>query len=162
LDKCDREEQRWTQAYAGKVINLAELKGCRAEIAARRESIFTQRQQLQTTLDTIGLAVEHGEALIGYCARVRQKVQTFGAAEQRLAIEALNVRVTWTPEAPLAIEGTIPFDEIVPLPLEKGVVQLALGLQVFTNSSVLVVIPPNARDGDAIKKSRWQKQDALV
>jgi hypothetical protein len=118
LDKCDREEQLWTQAYAGKVINLAELKGCRAEIAARRESIFTQRQQLQTKLDTIGLAVEHGEALIGYCARVRQKVQTFGAAEQRLAIEALNVRVTWTPEAPLAIEGTIPFDEIVPLPLE--------------------------------------------
>jgi hypothetical protein len=27
LDKCDREEQRWTQAYAGEVINLAELKG---------------------------------------------------------------------------------------------------------------------------------------
>jgi hypothetical protein len=118
LDKCDREEQRWTQAYAGKVINLAELKGCRAEIAARRESIFTQRQQLQTKLETVGLAVDYVEALIGYCARVRQKVQTFGAAEQRLAIEALNVRVTWTPEAPLAIEGTIPFDEIVPLPLE--------------------------------------------
>jgi hypothetical protein len=38
---------------------------------------------------------------------------------QRLAIEALNVRVTWTPEAPLAIEGTIPFDEIVPLPLGR-------------------------------------------
>jgi hypothetical protein len=55
------------------------------------------------------------------------------------------------------IEGG--FVHLVP---EKGVVQLALGLQVFTNSSVLVVIPPNARDGDAIKKSRWQKQDALV
>jgi len=118
LAKCDREEQRWAQAYVGEVINLAELKGYGAEIAAHRESILTQRQQLQTKLDTIGLAVEHVEALIGYCARVRQKVQTFGAAEQRLAFEALNVRVTWTPGEPLAIEGTIPFDEIVPLPLE--------------------------------------------
>jgi hypothetical protein len=62
--------------------------------------------------------VKHVEALIGYCARVRQKVPTFGAAEQRLAFEALNVRVTWTPGKPLAIEGTIPFDEIVPLPLD--------------------------------------------
>ena len=100
------------------MINLAELKGYRAEIAARRESILTQRQQLQTKLDTIGQAVEHVEALIGYCERVRQKLQTFDAAEKRLAFDALNVRITWTPGQPLAIEGTIPLGEIVPLPLE--------------------------------------------
>jgi hypothetical protein len=32
LAKCDREAQRWADAYAGEVINLAELKGYRAEI----------------------------------------------------------------------------------------------------------------------------------
>ncbi len=119
LAKCDREEQRWAQAYIAEVINLAELKGYRAEIAARRESILTQRQQLQTTLDTIGQAVEHVEALIDYCERVRQKLQTFDAAEKRLAFAALNVRITWTPEQPLAIEGTIPIGEIVPLSLYR-------------------------------------------
>ena len=118
LAKCDREEQRWAQAYAGEVINLAELKGYRAEIDVRRESILTQRQQLQTRLDTIGQAVEHVEALIGYCARVRQKLQAFDAAEKGLAFAALNVRVTWTPGQPLAIEGSIPLGEIVPLSLE--------------------------------------------
>jgi hypothetical protein len=75
----------------------------------------TQREHLQRKLDTIGQAVEHVEALIGYCERVRQNLQTFDAAEKRLAFDALNVRITWTPGQPLAIEGTIPIGEIVPL-----------------------------------------------
>jgi hypothetical protein len=53
---------------------------------------------------------------MGYCARVRLILQTFDAAEKRLAL-ALNVRVTWTPEQPLAIEGTIPIGETVPVSL---------------------------------------------
>jgi hypothetical protein len=63
--------------------------------------------------------VEHVEALIGYCERVRQEMQVFDAAEKRLAFEALNVRVTWTPGQPLAIEGSIPLGEIVPLSLYR-------------------------------------------
>jgi site-specific DNA recombinase len=127
LAKCEREEHRWAQAYISEVINLAELKGYRAEIAARRESVITQRQQLQTTLDTIGQAVEHVEALIGYCERVRQRLQTFDAAEKRLAFESLNVRITWTPGQPLAIEGTIPLGEIVPVPVQLQKSLLATG-----------------------------------
>jgi site-specific DNA recombinase len=34
MAKCDREEQRWGQAYVAEVINLAELKRYRAEIGA--------------------------------------------------------------------------------------------------------------------------------
>jgi hypothetical protein len=34
LAKCDREAQRWADAYAAEVINLAELKEYRAEIEA--------------------------------------------------------------------------------------------------------------------------------
>jgi hypothetical protein len=111
LAKCAREEQRWAQAYAAQVISIDEIKGYRAEIGARRESLIEQRQVLETRQQTIGQVVEHVEALIGYCERVRQRLQTFDAAEKRLAFEALNVRVTWTPGQPLAIKGTTPFHE---------------------------------------------------
>jgi hypothetical protein len=59
------------------------------------------------------------EALIDYCARVRERLQTFDVAEKRLAFEALDIRVTWTPGQPLTVTGTIPLDmtprDIVPI-----------------------------------------------
>ena len=119
MAKCDREEQRWAQAYVAEVINLTELKGYRSEIATRRHSLLAQRHDLQTNLDNVGHALEHVEALMGYCERVRQQWQTFDPAEKRRAFEALNVRITWTPGQPLTIEGTIPLGEIVPVPLEQ-------------------------------------------
>jgi cytochrome c556 len=117
LTKCEREEQRWAQAYVAEVIDLAELKSYRGEIGARRQSLFKQQQELQEKLDSIGQAVEHVEALLGYCERVRQRLQTFNAEEKRLALEALNVQVRWTPGEPLQIEGSIPLGDIVPVPL---------------------------------------------
>jgi site-specific DNA recombinase len=119
LTKCEREEQRWSQAYVAEVIDLAELKGYRAEIGTRRQSLLDQRQHLQTKLDNIGQAVEHVEALMGYCERVRLKLQTFDAAEKRLAFDALNVQIRWTPGAPLQIEGNIPLGDIVPVSLYR-------------------------------------------
>jgi site-specific DNA recombinase len=116
IAKCDREEQRWAQAYVVEVINLAELKGYRSEIATRRQNLVAQRHDLQTNLDNIGHALEHVEALMGYCARVHQRLQTFDPTEKRQAFEALNVRITWTPGRLLAIEGTIPLGEIAPVP----------------------------------------------
>lgn len=120
LTKCEREEQRWAQAYVAEVINLMELKGYRAEISTRQHSLLQQRQSLQMKLDNIGQAVGHVEALLGYCERVRQKLQTFEAAEKRLAFEALHVRVRWTPGEPLAIEGSIPLGEIAPIQLHEN------------------------------------------
>jgi site-specific DNA recombinase len=127
LAKCDRHDQRWAQAYEAEVIDLVELKGYRAEIAAQRQSLMAQRQTLQRTLDTIGEAVGQVEALMGYCERVRRRLQTFNAAEKRLAFEALNVRVTWTPGQPLAIEGTIPLGEIAPVSIELNESLLTTG-----------------------------------
>jgi chromosome segregation ATPase len=118
LAKCDREEQRWAQAYVAEVINLEELKGYRSEIAMRRQQLVTRRHDLQTNLDNIGHALEQVEALMGYCERVHQRLQTFDPTEKRQAFEALNVRITWTPGQSLAIEGTIPLSEIVPVPLK--------------------------------------------
>jgi hypothetical protein len=47
LAKCDREAQRWAEAYAAEVISLEELKGYRAEIAARRQSVLTEHAACQ-------------------------------------------------------------------------------------------------------------------
>jgi site-specific DNA recombinase len=116
LAKCDREEQRWAQAYVGEVINLAELKGYRAEIGARRQSLLSQRATLQAKIETLGEAVGQVEALIGYCSRVSQRLQTFNSAEKRLAFEALNILVIWATGQDLKIEGTIPLDDIVSSP----------------------------------------------
>jgi hypothetical protein len=63
--------------------------------------------------------MEHVEALIGYCMRVRLELQTFNAKEKRMAFEALNVRITWTPGQRLAIECSISFGKIAPVPLER-------------------------------------------
>lgn len=63
--------------------------------------------------------MSHVEALTGYCARIRQRLERFDSAEKRLAYEALNVRVTWMPGQPLALEGTIPLGQIGPVPIDQ-------------------------------------------
>ena len=113
LTKCDREDQRWADAYAGEVINLAELKAYRADIELRRQSLLTEHAACQRQLDAIGTAVQHVDALTDYCARVRQRLQTFAEAEKRIAFEALNIHVRWTPGDPLQMEGSIPIGHIV-------------------------------------------------
>jgi hypothetical protein len=45
-------------------------------------------------MEAIMAAVQQVEALIDYCARVRAALQSFEAAEKRLAFEALDIRVT--------------------------------------------------------------------
>jgi site-specific DNA recombinase len=116
LARCDREEHRWAEAYAGEVIGLEELKGYRADISARRQSLQVQQSALRAQLDTIEQSVGHVDALIGYCERVHRRLQTCDDAEKRLAFEALDIRITWTPNQPLEIQGSIPIDEIVPIP----------------------------------------------
>jgi site-specific DNA recombinase len=118
LAKCDKEAQRWADAYAAEVINLAELKGYRAEIDARRRGLQAQQAEAQAKLDAIGEAMGQVEALIDYCARVRERLQTFDDGEKRRAFEALDIRVSWTPGEPLTIHGSIPLSDIVPMPAE--------------------------------------------
>jgi site-specific DNA recombinase len=111
LAKCDREAQRWAEAYADEVISLDELKGFRAEIEARRQSLLGERQRLESAIAGIDQAVNHVDTLLGYCERVKQALQTFDEAEKRLALAALDIRATWIPGQPLAIQGSIPLEE---------------------------------------------------
>ncbi len=112
LARCDREAQRWADAYAGEVINLAELKAYRADIEARRQSLQAEHAGRQAKLKAIGRDVEQTKLLSDYCARVRQRLQTFSNAEKQAAFDALGIRVSWIPGQPLTIEGSIPVAEI--------------------------------------------------
>jgi hypothetical protein len=67
-------------------------------------------------LTAIGMAAQQVDALTEYCVRVRQGLQTFDQAKKRIALDALNIRVRWTPGQPLAIEGTIPMETIPLMP----------------------------------------------
>lgn len=111
LGKCDREETRWAEAYAAEVINIRELKAYRADIALRRQRLHAERVAVQAGLDAIGHLDSQAQALVAYCERVRQNLRTFTAAERRRALDALDVRVSWTPGEPLTIAGTIPLSE---------------------------------------------------
>jgi site-specific DNA recombinase len=108
LARCDREERRWADAYAAEVINVIELKGYRADIAARQQSLASHRAELQSRLERIAHHVAKVETLSDYCARVRQRLQTFDVAEKRLALDALDVRVTYTPGQPFDVQARIP------------------------------------------------------
>jgi site-specific DNA recombinase len=113
LAKCDRETQRWADAYAQEVINIAELKGYRAEIEARRRSLQAEYTSGKAKLEAIGQVVQHVEVLTDYCARVHQQLHNFDNTEKRAALEALDIRVIWIPGQPLTIKGSIPVGEIV-------------------------------------------------
>lgn len=110
LGKCDKEERRWSEAYAGEVISLTELKGYKAEISARRGSLQAHKAELQARLAAIQQATAKTESLVAYCERVRANLKSFSFEEKRLALEALDIRATWTPGQPLTIQGTIPLD----------------------------------------------------
>jgi site-specific DNA recombinase len=116
LAKCDREAQRWADAYAAEVISLPELKEYRSEIATRRQQLQVRRAGLHAEMEAIGQTSGYLESLISYCTQVRQRLQTFDESEKRLALEALDIRISWTPNEPLTIQGSIPLSNIVPVP----------------------------------------------
>jgi hypothetical protein len=116
LTKCERELQKWEQAYLNDAIDLTDFKSKKAEVEARRQSLLRERAEADAKLESIGQAVEHIEALIDYCRRVGQNLQIFEYAEKRRTLEALGIRGTWTRGQPLAIEGTICMDDIALMP----------------------------------------------
>ncbi len=50
------------------------------------------------------------DQFIDYCARVRSRLLTFSCMEKRLALQALEIQVTWAAEQPLTIQGSIPLE----------------------------------------------------
>jgi hypothetical protein len=110
LAQCDKDLKRWEAAYVGEAIDLADFKGKKAEVDARRASIAQELARLaeqdrlleQTRVEAISLS--------DYCQRVQRNLRGLDPAEKRLALEALNIAVVWHPDKPLEITGSIPVD----------------------------------------------------
>jgi site-specific DNA recombinase len=108
LSRLDREARKLWEAYVNDAITVetfkartAEVETAKAHIAAELATMDATVQQRQASIATIA-------GLRDYCASVRERLQRFTPEEQRLAVEALDVRVTWTPGEPLAMTGAIP------------------------------------------------------
>jgi site-specific DNA recombinase len=112
LEACEKEARRWAEAYGAEVISLEELKSYRAEIDRRRQALLTEQHARQASMQATIDAGRQVEALTAYCARVRRGLTSFDDAQKRLALDALDIRVTWTPGAPIFIGGTIPLAPI--------------------------------------------------
>ena len=108
LARCEKDLKRWEAAYVGEAIDLDDFKAKKADIALRRtrlEEELTRLEEQQRLLEQVDFETA---SLADYCARVRQTLNRFDRTEQRNALEALNIVVTWHPEKPLQIHGSIP------------------------------------------------------
>jgi site-specific DNA recombinase len=112
LAKIEREFRQWEQAYAHEVISLDDFKVYKGDIDARREQIEAQQQELDTRIAQVAQAETDIHTLIAYCERVRANLTTFDIPTKRLALEALNIQVSWTPGERPRITGKIPVDKI--------------------------------------------------
>jgi hypothetical protein len=113
LDKCDRDDQHWLDAYAIKAISGEELKGFRAQIAETRKSLQAQLARLADERATLQEAMTKVDSLVTYCVRVRQRMTTFDLGEKRYAMEALDVQVTWTPGQLPEVYATVTADNAI-------------------------------------------------
>lgn len=110
LAALDREAQRWDAAYAQEVIELPELQGKKHDIAERRKQLMAQHAEIEQALQQVQDDEEALRGLFHYCQQVQERLTTLDIAKQQLALEWLDMRVTWTPGAPVQIEGRVPLD----------------------------------------------------
>jgi site-specific DNA recombinase len=109
LAQCDKDIKRWEAAYLGEAIDLADFKGKKAEVDARRASVEQELARLDAEQHAIEQAELEMTALMDYCARVRAKLQHFTLEEKRQVLQVLNIVVTWHPAWPTpTIEGSLP------------------------------------------------------
>ncbi len=95
---CDKDLKRWEDAYLGEAIDLADFKTKKADVDARRTSAERELARLDDQQHLIEQAELETASLMEYCARVWSELQHFTLEEQRRALEALNITVTWHPE----------------------------------------------------------------
>jgi Resolvase, N terminal domain len=108
LQQCEKDLKRWQAAYLGEAIDLEDFKGKTAEIIIRRKSIEQELTRVDEQQRVLERAHIETTSLQEYCARLRQNLPGFDLAEKRLALDALNIAVTWHPDKHLDIQGSMP------------------------------------------------------
>src|SRR5215470_15158723 len=123
LRRLDREAQRLVDAYQAAVIDLAELKERREQIAARRQALAGQREQLARLRDQRRAAQEVWADLRSFCERVRGRLEGATLAERQQLLQLLIERVI-VGEDTLEIRHVIPLSrpkpEVLPPALPDG------------------------------------------
>jgi hypothetical protein len=104
------------QAYAAEVIDLNQFQGYKAEIEMRRQGLLAQQAACKGRQSEAQELLQHGQTLIDYCTRVREHFKAFTFAEKRLAFDALDLKIAWTPGEPLRIQACIPIDLVISIP----------------------------------------------
>jgi hypothetical protein len=110
LVQCEKDLKRWETAYLGEAIDLSDFKAKKADIDTRRASAEHEIALLDGQQRLLEQVEVETAALVDYCRRVRHNLTRFDLAEKRLALEVLHIVVTWHPENPLSIQGSIPVD----------------------------------------------------
>ncbi len=108
LARCERDLKRWEDAYLGEAIILEDFKTKKAEIDARRDSLHVERTSLEERARQLDQQRVDAEALVGYCRQVQGNLAQLDIPTKWKALEALDIVVTWEPEQPLQIQGSIP------------------------------------------------------
>ena len=103
LAALEREAHRWDEAYAREVIDLGELKAKKLDITERKQRLLTQQEAVDTAMQSAQQSQ----------AKTRDILK-------RQALEALDIRVTWTPGEPLHIEGSVPLVATANSTLQRG------------------------------------------
>jgi site-specific DNA recombinase len=113
LAALEREVQRWDAAYAGEVISLTELKAKKLDITERRQRLLAQQEAVDAAMHAAHAAQAKTRDILTYCLQIKEQLDTLDMPHKRLALEALDIRVTWAPDEPIHIAGSIPLDIIV-------------------------------------------------
>lgn len=108
--QCAKDLARWEAAYVGEVITLDDFKAKKAEVDARRASAEHELARLDTLEQHVEARMVETQSLLNYCAHVQAQLHDFSVDEQRRALQALNITVTWHPDRPLRLQGNIPVD----------------------------------------------------
>ena len=110
MAQCERELKKSWDAYINDAITLDDFKAKKADIDMRRASVEQELARLDEQARLLQQAHFEADSLKAYCARVKQNLNHFTMDEKRLALDALNIVVTWHPGQPLTIQGSIPVD----------------------------------------------------
>jgi site-specific DNA recombinase len=113
LRRLDREERRLLDAYQAEVIDLAELKERRHQIAVRRQLLTAQREQLARLQGQRQAAQEIWADLKSFCERVRGRLTGATLAEKQQLLQLLIERVI-VGEDTLEVRHVIPLRRLKP------------------------------------------------
>lgn len=76
LDRLEQQDERWRDAYLGKVISLDEFKGYRDQIAHRKSELAHERGNLEKKLGKLMTLEQKKEIVLQGLEQLRQKMQT--------------------------------------------------------------------------------------